>query len=122
MIFFFFQPEKKNCIFYISQLDFGRRACLSPSIPPQDRCSSVHTREHADFTANGFCCLVLMGLCTEVLLNTEGAAAAAPEARRLLCVRARLSFRDFLGWGCEVTSREDGKRGWLYPGGDWTCL
>lgn len=90
--------------------------------PPQDRCSSVHTREHADFTANGFCCLVLMGLCTEVLLNTEGAAAAAPEARRLLCVRARLSFRDFLGWGCEVTSKEDGKRGWLYPGGDWTCL
>ncbi|XP_030916086.1 transcription factor AP-2-alpha [Geospiza fortis] len=48
-----------------------------------DRSSSLHTCERVDFIANGFCCLALMGLRTEVLPNTEG-AAAPPRTGRIV--------------------------------------
>lgn len=104
---FFLQPGKK--VTY-SSAAFRVESVPLPPPSPQDRSSSLHTCERVDFIANGFCCLALMGLRTEVLPNTEG-AAAAPRTRRILCVRVGLALRVYLRSGCEDTFREDGKEG-----------
>lgn len=119
-VFYFSLSREKIICMFLSWISGGKRASPAPS--PQDRCSSVHTCERVDFIANGFCCLALMGLCTEVLPETEGAAAAPPEPAGCCACVCGLALCVFLGSGCEVDSWRGWKRGWLCPGGDRTCL
>lgn len=102
-----------------SWISEGKRVSL-PLRPPGSVLKYAHVRA-CGIIANGFCCLALTGLCTEMLQSAAGAAVAPPEPAGCCAggrgtawrsVRERLRADLQRGW----------KSGWLCPGGGRTCL